>query len=107
MIIDLAITAEALFTNDNKNITRNLKSRLSSFTADNESEKDEIMKRIDEFYGLRSTIVHGNKKNFSLSDANLTGMAKTYIRKAIDKALTLKLYSKDELLLRINKKSSE
>lgn len=101
MIIDLAITAEALFTKEDKNIVHNLKCRLSSFIAGNETERNEIMKRINEFYSLRSTIVHGNKKNFSLSEAELTGIAKTYIQKAIDTALTLKLYSKDELLKRI------
>jgi len=102
MIIDLAITAEALFTKESKNITRNLKCRLSSFIADNELERGEIVKKIDEFYSLRSAIVHGNKKSFSLSDVKLTGTAKTYIQKAIDKALTLKFYSKEELLQRID-----
>lgn len=99
VVIDLAIAAEALFST-RKNFTKNLKRRLSSFIADDESERGEIAKRIGDFYHLRGTIVHGGKKRINLNDI---GIVSIYVQKAIDKALSFRLYSKKEFIQEVDK----
>lgn len=100
-IIDLAISAEALFIQKKMGISKNLKQRLSNFIAIDESERIEIKKRIGEFYKLRCDIVHGRglKKNTRLAEVIIP---KDYIRRAIDKALSSKLYEKKDLIKRID-----
>ncbi|MCP8306267.1 MAG: hypothetical protein H3Z49_04070 [archaeon] len=99
---NLAITAEVLFSNREK-IKENLKCRLSSFIADDETERFEISKRIGDFYDLRSAIVHGGKKKITFNDVKIPSI---YIQKAIDKALSSKLYLKEELIRNVDKKDS-
>lgn len=94
MVIDLAIAAEALFSTG-KHYKSILKRRLSSFITDDDSKRDEIAKRIGDFYDLRCAIIHGGKKKIPLSDVQIVS---AYIQKAIDKALLLKLYTKEEML---------
>jgi len=98
VVVDLAIAAEVLFSKE-KPFTSNLKRRLSSFIVDDKTEREEIKKRIDDFYVLRGLIVHGIKKiswkKDTLDDVRIVS---GYVRKAIDKALSLKLYTKDELV---------
>lgn len=98
MIIDLSISAEALFSTG-ASFKKNLKHRLSSFLASNDSDRIEISKIIGDFYDYRGAIVHGGikKKKISLNEIFLT---KNYIQKAIDKALMLKLFLKEELIER-------
>lgn len=99
VVIDLAIAAEALFSKEQP-YTANLRRRLSSFVAQDELERKEISKKIDEFYRLRGIIVHGEKKEIPLADVRT---ASEHIRKAIDKALSSKLYSKAELIHEVDK----
>ena len=96
MIIDLSISAEALFSTG-ANFKKNLKHRLSYFLASNDSDRSEISKIIGDFYDYRGAIVHGGtkKKKISLKEIFLT---KNYIQKAIDKALSLKLFRKKEII---------
>jgi len=58
-------------------------------------ERKEISKRIGDFYRLRGAIMHGEKAKIHLADVQT---ASGYIRKAIDKALSSKLYTKAELI---------
>lgn len=98
VIINLSISAEALFSTG-RDFKTNLKCRLSSFIADSEPERDEISQRIGDFYDLRSGIVHGRIRKKKIPVEVI--YPRTYIKKAIDKALNLKLYSKKELLKHI------
>jgi len=95
LIINLSISAEALFSTG-RDFKTNLKYRLSTFIADSEQERDEISQRIGDFYDLRSVIVHGRmrKKNIPVEVI----YPSNYIKRAIDKAFNLKLYTKKELL---------
>jgi hypothetical protein len=94
VVIDLAIAAEALFSREPP-YTANLKRRFSNFIADDELERKKIAKRIGKFYSLRGAIVHGVKKKVPTEDIRT---ASEYIQKAIDKALSSKLYTKAELI---------
>ena len=99
VVINLAIAAEALFTKE-RPYTRNLKRRLSHFIADNEPERKKIAEDIGKFYRLRGDIVHGKKKKVPLDDVRI---AWGYIQKAIDKALSSRLYTKAELVQEADK----
>jgi hypothetical protein len=99
VVIDLAIAAEALFSSGG-NYTSNLKRRLSNFIARDEFEKEEVAKQMGKFYGLRGAIVHGGRKEISPDDVRFAG---EYIRKALDKALSSKLYTKQDLLQEADK----
>jgi hypothetical protein len=95
ILIDLAISAEALFSTGGR-YAKNLRSRLSNFIANKETEEAEIAKNIGSFYRLRGAIVHGGrKKKVNFNDIRI---AQSYIKKSIDKALSLKLYEKNDLL---------
>lgn len=93
-VINLAIAAEALFSKEPP-YRGNLKRRLSCFIEDNELERKKIAKKIGEFYELRGAIVHGGKKEIPLTYVRT---ASEYIRTAIEKALSSKLYTKAELI---------
>lgn len=96
MIIDLTIAAETLFSTGTY-FKRNLKHRLSKFLARDEDQKIEIAKNIGNFYEYRSAIVHGirRKKKITLNDI---ATVKNYIQNAIDKALSNRLFKKDDLI---------
>lgn len=100
VVIDLAIAAEALFSREPP-YRGNLKRRLSCFIADSELERKKIARKIGDFYRLRGAIVHGGKKEIPLDDVRT---AWGYIQKAIDKALSSKLYTKAELILEVGSK---
>ena len=102
VVIDLAIAAEALLSRESP-YTANLKRRLSIFIADNETERSEIFKKIGEFYRLRGLIVHGERINARKIPLVDVRAASEYIRKAIDKALSSKLYTKAELIQKVDK----
>jgi len=103
MIIDIAISAEALFTKEHKNITSNLKGRLSNFIAAKRLERTEIEKNVGDFCYLRGAIVHGGKRKITRDDFKNALIMRNYVKKAIDKALDLKLYQKKDLLQFIEK----
>ncbi len=94
VVINLAISAEALFSKEPP-ITGNLKRRLSRFIADGELERERIAEKIGKFYRLRGAIVHGGKKEVPLDTVRT---AWGYIQKAIDKALSSRIYTKAELI---------
>ena len=99
VVIDLAIAAEALFSTG-ADFTKNLKRRFSNFLAEDALEREQIAERMGDFYYLRGAIVHGGKKEIPLADVRT---ASEYIRKAIDKALSSKLYTKTELIKEADK----
>ena len=99
VVINLTIAAEALFSKEPP-YRGNLKRRLSCFIADSELERKKIAKEIGKFYRLRGAIVHGGKKEIPLGDVR---PAWEYIRKAIDKALSSKIYTKAELIQEADK----
>jgi hypothetical protein len=96
VIINLAISAETLFTNE-PSYTEKLKHRFSFFLAKNELEKTRIIKKVGEFYDYRADIVQGRRRKREMPIEEIK-MVKRYIKTAINKALYLKLYKKDELL---------
>jgi len=57
----------------------------------------EIVKNIGLFYSYKSAIVHVGTKKGKIALKDITSV-KNYIRKAIDKALTQKLFKKNELI---------
>ena len=93
-VINLAIAAEAMLSTG-ENFKSNLKRRISTFISENESERIEIAEKIGDFYDLRGAIVHGGHKKIPLS---VLRAANKYIRRAIDKALALRIYDKEELI---------
>jgi hypothetical protein len=94
VVIDLAIAAEALFSTG-KYYKSNLKRRLSGFIEPDELKREEMARQIGKFYDLRGAIVHGGRKEIPLADVRIAG---EYIRKTLDKALSSKLYTKEDLL---------
>jgi len=100
VVIDLAIAAEALFSKETP-YTSNLKCRLSLFIADDELERKNIAKKIGDFYSIRGAIVHGETREIPLDEVRI---AWEYIKKAIDKALTSGLYTKAELIQKVDKR---
>jgi hypothetical protein len=98
VVVNLAIAAETLVSTEG-NITKNLKQRLSSLISDDELERSGIMKRIGDFYALRGDIVHGRHKKHS-ADVRVVS---EYIKRAIDKALSLRHFSKEELIKSLDK----
>jgi len=104
MILDLTIVAETLFSTGT-NFKRNLKHRLSNFITGDEDQKLIIAKNIGYFYEYRSAIVHGIRKKKKIT-VNDIATVKNYIQKALDKALSKRLFQKDELIEYIESDSS-
>ncbi len=100
MIIDLTISAEALFSTG-IHFKKNLKHRLSTFIARDETETTEIAKKIGDLYDYRGAIVHGGTKKRKIA-LNEIMSVKNYVKRAIDKALSLKLYEKKGLINHID-----
>ena len=99
-IIDLIIAGEALLCTTTEDIGKNLSRRLSALIAENETEKAEISKKMRKLYGLRCGIVHGGGKKPSLNDVQILF---SYVRRAIEGAISLRNLSKDELLTKLDK----
>jgi len=97
-VIHLMIAAEALLITRNEKIQCNLSRRLSALIAENEVERAEISKKMLELYGLRSAIVHGGGKKPSLSDVLVLF---DYVRRAIEKGISLRHLSKNELVAKL------
>jgi hypothetical protein len=94
VVVNLAIAIEAIVSTG-KNFTKNLKQRVSILISDDESEKTDIAKKLGDFYDLRGAIVHGGRKEIPLADVR---MVSGYVRRAIERVLSLKLFSKKELI---------
>lgn len=101
VIINSMISGEALLIAKNERIRSSLARRLSSLIAKNELEKAKISKKMRELYDLRSNIVHGRGKKPSGAEARIL---LEYMSKAINKALTLRNLTKDELLEKLDRK---
>ena len=99
-IIDLIIAGEALLCTDTIKIRKNLSRRLSALIAENEMEKTEISKKMRKLYGLRCGIVHGGGKKPSLNDVPILF---SYVRRAIERGLSLRHLSKEELVAKLDK----
>jgi len=94
VVINLAVAAEAIVSTGG-NYKRNLKERISAFISHDESERVDIEKRLGDFYDLRAAVVHGGRKRIPLADVRVVS---GYIKSAIDKALALNFFSKEELI---------
>ncbi|MCS4538648.1 MAG: HEPN domain-containing protein [Thaumarchaeota archaeon] len=94
VVIDLTIAAEALFSTGS-NFTRNLKDRLSKFIEEDKEARAEIGKTIGNFLRVRGLIAHGNMTKIPLKDVRTFNL---YIRRGVEKALTMKLYTKEQLV---------
>lgn len=101
VIINSMISAEALLILKNEKIRSSLAKRLPSLIAENEIEKAEISKKIRELYDLRSAIVHGRGKKHSPAEVRLL---LKYMSKAINRALTLRSLTKEELLEELDRR---
>jgi len=99
-VINLMIAAEALLITKTECIRGNLSKRLSTLIAENETEKAEISKKMRELYDLRSDIVHGRGKKPSLNDARILF---NYVRRAVERGLSLKNFSKEDLIAKLDK----
>jgi hypothetical protein len=98
-IIDLTVAMEALLITRSDGIRGSLSRRLASLIADKKQEKTVVAKRMCELYDLRSEIIHGRGKEPTLNDGRqLFG----YAQKAIDKALSLRVQSKQELISKLD-----
>lgn len=94
VVINLSIAAEAMFSTG-REFTSNLKRRLSVYIEDKKSDREGIAKKIGDFYQLRGVIAHGVTKDVPTAEVKVISV---YIRKAIEKALTLKQYSREKLI---------
>jgi len=103
-VIHLMIAAEVLLCERDDKKTKTLSSRLSTLIAENEKEKTEVSKKMRKLYGLRSGIVHGGGKRPSLGD---TKTLFNYIRRAIERCLSLRYLSKKEVLAELDKAQEE
>jgi len=99
VVTNLAIAAEALFSKEQP-YTAHLERRLSGFIAHDEFERKEITKRIGEFYRLKEAVVRGEKRGIPPADVRRVS---EYIRRAIDKALSSKLFTKAQLIQEVDK----
>lgn len=97
-VIHLFIAAEALLSTDPTKIRKNLSERLSTLIAGNISEGREISRKILKLYELRCGIVHGGGKKPSLSDVRVLF---DYVRKAIERGISLRHLSKEELVAKL------
>ncbi len=59
-ILDVAIALERMYELDRWKITRKLSTRSSWFLGGDPEERVRVMESVEEFYDLRSEIVHGN-----------------------------------------------
>jgi hypothetical protein len=94
VVVNLVIAAEAIVSTGEK-YTENFKRRIPILISDNESIRAYIEKELGCFYGLRGAIVHGGRKEIILDDVRRVS---GYIARAIDEALSLRYFSKEELI---------
>jgi len=99
-VVNLMIAAEALLITKNECIQANLSRRLSTLIAENETEKAEISEKMRELCDLRSDIVHGRGKKPSLNNAQILF---NYVRRAVERGLSLKHFSKEDLIAKLDK----
>ena len=98
--INLMIAAEALLIVKNESIRSSLSRRLSTLIAKNEEEKKVIAEKVKKLYDLRSAIVHGRGKKPQFQAVKTLF---NYIRTAIDAVLDLRVFSKSDLVEKLDK----
>ena len=99
-VIHLMIAGEALLCIETTKIRMNLSRRLSTLIAENKAEKAEISKKMRKLYELRCVIVHSGGKKPSLTDVKILF---NYVRRAIERGLSLRHLSKKELVTKLDK----
>lgn len=99
-VIHLMIAGEALLCTETIRIRETLSRRLAALIAQNETEKAEISKKMRKLYELRCGIIHGGGKKPSLSDVRTLF---NYVRRAIERGLSLKHLSKKELVEKLER----
>lgn len=98
--INLMIAAEALLIVNNERIRGSLSRRLSTLIAKNEEERRVIAEKMRKLYDLRSDIVHGRGKKPQFQDVRTLFI---YIQRAIDTVLSSGVFSKDNLVEKLDK----
>jgi hypothetical protein len=101
-VISLIIAAEALLCTETKQIRRNLSGRLSALIEKDDTKKNEVVRKMLELYELRSCIIHGGGKKPSLND---TRVLFGYVRRAIERGLSLRRLLKKEFVARFDANS--
>jgi len=101
-VIHLIIASEALLCTETTKIRQNLSRRLSNLIVENgaETEKAEISEEMRRLYELRCGIVHGGGKKPSFNDVKILF---NYVRRAIERALSLRHLSKKQLVAKLDK----
>jgi len=97
-VISLMIAAEALLCTETKDVRKNLSRRLSAL-IERDVKKSEVAKKMLELYELRSGIIHGGGKKPSFND---TRILFDYVRRAIERGLSLRHLSKRELVAKLD-----
>jgi hypothetical protein len=97
-VISLMIAAEALLCTETKFIRKNLSRRLPVLIEKDDTKKNEVAQKMLELYELRSCIIHGAGRKPSFND---TRVLFDYVRRAIERGLSLRRLSKKELVARL------
>jgi hypothetical protein len=103
-VVDLMTAGEALLITKDERIRGPLSKRLSTLVAENKVEATEILKKMRKLYDLRCGIVHGRGKKPSFNDMKTLF---SYVRRAIDRSLSLRHLSKEELVGKLDKAYAE
>ena len=98
-VISLMTAAEALLCTETTNVRKDLSRRLSALIEKDSTKKSEVAKKMLELYELRSGIIHGGGKKPSLSD---TRVLFDYVKRAIERGLSLRRLSKKEFAARLD-----
>lgn len=99
-VINLMIASEALLITKNERIRSSLSRRLSSLIGKNEMEIKMIAEEMRRLYDLRSAIVHGRREKPKFGDVRALF---SYVQRAIDRALSLRDFTKERLVEKIDK----
>lgn len=99
-VIHLMIASEALLCTETTKIRENLSRRLSALVAEDEAEKGEILRKMRKLYELRCGIVHGGGKKPSRNDVKILF---NYVRRVVERGLSLRNLSKEELVAKLDK----
>jgi hypothetical protein len=98
-VISLMIAAEALLCTETTNVRKNLSRRLSVLIEEDAIKKSEVAKKMLQLYELRSSIIHGGGKKPPFND---TRVLFDYVRRAVERGLSLRRLSKEEFAVRLD-----
>lgn len=97
-VTNLIGVAEALLIAGEEGKRQNVANRLSALIAENKDERIDISQKMLKLYDLRSSIVHGGGKTPSLDEVRTLF---NYVQRAIDRAISLRHLSKEELITNV------